>query len=94
LRRRIQRSLAEGTRLEVSAIVASPAGFVRHRYVHAKRPLRRLAVELVLVVIAKVAFLMLIWWLVFSPHPKPDSSAAAIANRLGPGSPSIPKVQP
>lgn len=51
-----------------------------------RRPLRRLTVELALVILAKLAFLMLIWWLVFAPHPKPDASAEAIARRLAPSS--------
>ncbi|WP_458072197.1 cytochrome oxidase putative small subunit CydP [Rhodanobacter sp. BL-MT-08] len=50
----------------------------------ARRPLRRLTVELALVIFAKLAFLMLIWWLIFAPHPKPDASADAIARRLAP----------
>jgi hypothetical protein len=57
-------------------------------------PLHRLTFELALVVVAKIAFLMLIWWLLFSPHPKPDASADAIAHRLAPISTPTPKVQP
>lgn len=59
----------------------------------ALRPLRRLTVELALVILAKLAFLMLIWWLIFAPHPKPDASADAIARRLAPSS-AQPEMNP
>ncbi|MFS8137418.1 MAG: cytochrome oxidase putative small subunit CydP [Thermomonas sp.] len=49
-----------------------------------KRPLRRLALELFGVVALKIGLLMLIWWVAFAPHHKPDTSADAIANRLAP----------
>jgi len=58
-----------------------------------RRPLRRLTVELALVILAKLAFLMLIWWLLFAPHPKPDASADAIARRLAPSS-AHPETHP
>jgi len=52
----------------------------------APRPLRRLTLELCLLVLAKVALLALIWWLAFAPHPRPDASPAAIGQLLGPTS--------
>ncbi len=48
------------------------------------RPLRRLALELFGIVALKIGLLMLIWWVAFAPHHKPDTSADAIANRLAP----------
>jgi len=58
----------------------------KHARKFGRRPLRRLTVELALVILAKLVFLMLIWWLLFAPHPKPDASADAIARRLAPSS--------
>ncbi len=57
------------------------------------RPLRRLTLELLCVILAKLVLLMLIWWLIFAPHPKPDTSANAIARRLAP-SPFQPSSHP
>ena len=48
------------------------------------RPLRRLSVELFVLVMAKIALLALLWWIAFAPHPKPDSSPAAIERLLAP----------
>ncbi len=48
------------------------------------RPLRRLAIELVLIVIAKLALLTLIWWVAIAPHPRPDTRPAAIERLLAP----------
>jgi len=59
----------------------------------ARRPLRRLTVELALVILAKLAFLMLIWLLIFAPHPKPDANASAIARRLAPST-NPPEAHP
>jgi hypothetical protein len=50
------------------------------------RPLRRLTFELFGVIAIKIVLLMLIWWLLFAPQPKPDASPAAIAHRLAPSS--------
>jgi len=44
--------------------------------------------------VAKIAFLMLIWWLLFAPHPKPDVSADAIARQLAPSAQAPPQAQP
>jgi len=48
------------------------------------RPLRRLSVELIVLIMAKIALLALLWWIAFAPHPKPDSSPAAIERLLAP----------
>jgi hypothetical protein len=57
------------------------------------RPLRRLTFELFGVVALKIAALVLIWWVVFAPQPKPDVSPAAIADRLAPAHTS-PETHP
>lgn len=59
-----------------------------------RKPLRRLSVELFLVVLAKIALLALIWWLAFAAHPKPDSSPAAIERLLMPSTPPSPGTRP
>lgn len=56
------------------------------RHVSPRRPLRRLTLELFGVVALKIGVLMLIWWVAFAPHPKPDASSDAIAHRLAPTS--------
>lgn len=52
------------------------------------RPLRRLALELVLLVIVKIAVLTLIWWVAIAPHPRPDASPQAIEHLLAPATSS------
>jgi hypothetical protein len=59
-----------------------------------QRPLRRLTVELFTVIALKIALLMLIWWLLFAPQPKPDSSPQAIAHLLAPTSSNPPAGHP
>jgi len=54
------------------------------------RPLRRLTLELFGVIALKIVVLMLIWWVVFAPQPKPDVSPAAIADRLAPAQSHVP----
>ena len=54
------------------------------RHVLPCRPLRRLTLELFGVIALKIGLLMLIWWVVFAPQPKPDVSPEAIAHRLAP----------
>jgi hypothetical protein len=51
-----------------------------------RRPLRRLTLELFVVIALKIVLLMLIWWLFFAPQPKPDVSPQAIAHLLAPTS--------
>jgi len=58
------------------------------------RPLRRLTFELFGVIALKIALLTLIWWVVFAPQPKPDTSPAAIAHRLAPASQPPPAGHP
>jgi hypothetical protein len=58
------------------------------------RPLRRLTFELFGVIALKIALLMLIWWLLFAPQPKPDTSPDAIAHRLAPTSQTPPAGHP
>lgn len=58
------------------------------------RPLRRLTLELFGIVALKVAALMLIWWVVFAPQPKPDVSPAAVAQRLAPAVPASTEARP
>ena len=57
-------------------------------------PLRRLTHELFGIIVLKIAVLMLIWWVVFAPQPKPDVSPAAIAQRLAPTSQAPPEARP
>jgi hypothetical protein len=57
------------------------------------RPLHRLTAELLLVILAKIALLLAIWWLIFAPYAKPDVSANAIAHRLAP-SPTSTETHP
>jgi len=49
-----------------------------------RRPLRRLTAELFMIIALKIVLLTLIWWLLFAPQPKPDTSPAAIAHLLAP----------
>ena len=50
--------------------------------------LPRLALKLILLVVAKIAVLTLIWWIAIAPHPRPDTSPAAVARQLAPSPPS------
>jgi len=70
--------------------------FIETAYSPAAQPvLRRLSLKLVLLVVAKVAVLTLIWWVVSTAHPRPDTSPAAIKQRLAPAaSPSPTADQP
>jgi len=52
------------------------------------RPLRQLARELILIVIAKIVLLTLIWWVAIAPHPRPDIRPAAIEHLLAPAASS------
>jgi len=56
--------------------------------------LRRLTLELFVIIALKIVLLMLIWWLLFAPHPKPDTSPSAIARRLAPAAPTPPAGHP
>lgn len=59
-----------------------------------RRPLRRLTLELFGIVALKIAALVLIWWVVFAPQPKPDVSPGAIAQRLAPAVSVPPEAHP
>lgn len=59
-----------------------------------RRPLRRLTLELFAIIALKIALLTLIWWVVFAPQPKPDTSPAAIARLLAPAPPAPPEAHP
>jgi hypothetical protein len=58
------------------------------------RSLRRLALKLVLLVVAKIAVLTLIWWIAIAPHPRPDTSPAAVARQLAPSSTPTREAHP
>ena len=58
------------------------------------RPLRRLTLELFVVIALKIALLVLLWWLLFAPQLKPDVSAAAISRLLAPTAPDAPADRP
>jgi hypothetical protein len=51
-------------------------------------PLRRLGRELVWLVLAKIAFISLIWWVVAAHYDRPDTRPAAIEHLLAPASSS------
>jgi hypothetical protein len=53
-----------------------------------RRPLRRLAHELILLVLAKIVLLTLIWWVAIAPYARPDTRPAAIEHLLAPVSAS------
>ncbi|MFC5524551.1 cytochrome oxidase putative small subunit CydP [Rhodanobacter ginsengisoli] len=58
------------------------------------RPLRRLTLELFGLIALKLELLMLIWWVAFAPHARPDVSPAMVADRLAPASPALPEHRP
>lgn len=53
-----------------------------------RRPLRRLARELILLVLAKIVLLTLIWWVAMAPYARPDTRPAAIEHLLAPAAAS------
>jgi hypothetical protein len=60
---------------------ASPAAVP----IDSPRPvLRKLARKLILLVLAKIALLTLIWWVVISLYSRPDTRPAAIEHLLAP----------
>ena len=59
-----------------------------------QRPLRRLTLELFGIVALKIVALMLIWWVVFAPQPKPDVSPDAISQLLAPTPQAPPEARP
>ncbi|WP_063573152.1 MULTISPECIES: cytochrome oxidase putative small subunit CydP [Luteibacter] len=59
-----------------------------------KKPLPRLALELSLIVVAKLALLMLIWYVAIRPLPRADVSPAGVGRMLAPASASTQGSQP
>ena len=57
-------------------------------------PLRRLTFELFVVIALKITLLLLIWWLLFAPQPKPDVSPAAISRLFAPTPATLPEARP
>lgn len=68
--------------------------FPGHPAASSLQPLHLLTLELFVVTALKIALLSLIWWLLFAPHPKPDTSPVAIARRLAPAAPTPPAGHP
>ncbi|MEX1827860.1 cytochrome oxidase putative small subunit CydP [Luteibacter sp. CQ10] len=69
-------------------VVASPKRRWRDK------PLKRLAVELSLIVVAKLALLMLIWYVAIRPLPRADVSPAGVDRMLAPASASTQGTSP
>ena len=59
-----------------------------------RNPLRRLSAELILIVLAKIAFFSLIWWFVAAHYPRPDTRPAAIEHLLAPSPSTTPEAKP
>jgi hypothetical protein len=59
-----------------------------------RNPLRRLSVELILIVLAKIAFFALIWWFVAAHYPHPNTNPAAIEHLLAPSTSPTPEAKP
>jgi hypothetical protein len=59
-----------------------------------RSPLRRLSVELVLIVLAKIAFFSLLWWFVAAHYPRADTRPSAIAHLFAPSTSSTPEAKP
>ena len=45
---------------------------------------RRFGIEFALIIVVKLLLLTAIWWICFRPHPRPDTSPAAIERHLAP----------
>jgi len=59
-----------------------------------KKPLPRLALELSVIVVAKLALLMLIWYVAIRPLPRADVSPAGVGRMLAPASASTLGTKP
>ena len=66
----------------------------RRRAWRDKKPLPRLALELSLIVVAKLALLMLIWYVAIRPLPRADVSPAGVGKMLAPASTSTQGTKP
>ena len=69
-----------------------PPECVRSR--RTRNPLRRLSTELILIVLAKIAFLSLIGWYVSAHYPRADTRPAAVERLLAPSSSNPPESKP
>lgn len=58
------------------------------------KPLKRLALELSLIVVAKLAVLMLIWYVAIRPLPRADVTPAGVGHMLAPASASSQGASP
>ena len=59
-----------------------------------RSPLRRLSVELILIVLAKIVFLSLIGWYLSAHYPRTDTRPAAVERLLAPPPSSKPESKP
>ena len=58
------------------------------------KPLKQLVFELSVIVVAKLAVLMLIWYVAIRPLPRADVSPAGVSRALAPASASTQGTQP
>jgi hypothetical protein len=58
------------------------------------KPLKRLAIELSVIVVAKLAVLMLIWYVAIRPLPRADVSPSGMDRVLAPASASTQGTPP
>jgi len=66
----------------------------RRRRWRDKKPLPRLVLELSAIVVAKLALLMLIWYVAIRPLPRADVSPAGVGRMLAPASASTQGTKP
>ena len=59
-----------------------------------KKPLPRLVLELSVIVVAKLALLMLIWYVAIRPLPRADVSPTGVGRMLAPASASTQGTKP
>lgn len=59
-----------------------------------RNPLRRLSTELILIVLAKIAFLSLLGWYVSTHYPHADTHPAAVERLLAPAPSTKPETKP
>jgi hypothetical protein len=58
------------------------------------RPLKRLVLELAVIIVAKLALLMLIWYVAIRPLPRADVSPAGVGRAFSPVSASTQESHP
>ncbi len=58
------------------------------------KPLKKLVFELSVIIVAKLAVLMLIWYVAIRPLPRADVSPAGVSRALAPASASTQGNQP